>query len=301
MSGGPLAALLAGLAAVLAVAASWEAFGTGSPLGGTPPGGKGTGHTEPGLRSWLLSTIEPLRRARREGYLPTFDERFRLGMLFSFAAVVAGWWLAGPAVGLVLAIGAPALVGWLLSRARRRYRRAVERGLPDVARAIADCLSAGRSPRGALAAATASLEGPVRSEFQSLSYELEAGVPTTDAIRSLASRFGSPRVDAFATALISQRLAGGDLAALLRRFAEGAAERDRVAEDARSATAQARFTGYLVVAMPAGAALFTEMLRPGLFGSILSSVPALALVGLSLGLQLAGFILISRLARIGAM
>jgi len=153
----------------------------------------------------------------------------------------------------------------------------------------------------ALAAATASLEGPVRSEFQSLSYELEAGVPTTDAIRSLASRFGSPRVDAFATALISQRLAGGDLAALLRRFAEGAAERDRVAEDARSATAQARFTGYLVVAMPAGAALFTEMLRPGLFGSILSSVPALALVGLSLGLQLAGFILISRLARIGAM
>ena len=87
--------------------------------------------------------------------------------------------------------------------------------------------------------------------------------------------------------------------ALLRRFAEGAAERDRVAEDARSATAQARFTGYLVVAMPAGAALFTELLRPGFFASIVTSVPALILVGLSLVLQLSGFILISRLARIG--
>ena len=129
-------------------------------------------------------------------------------------------------------------------------------------------------------------------------YELEAGAPTTDAIRNLATRFDSPRVDAFATALISQRLAGGDLAALLRRFAEGAAERDRVAEDARSATAQARFTGYLVVDA-ARSGTFTELLRPGFFASILGSVPAWSWSGFRSSLQLAGFILISRLARIG--
>jgi tight adherence protein B len=281
-------ALLAGMAAALGVAAIWEAFA-----------GPKTEIAGPGLRAWFVSTIEPLRRARLEGYLPTSDERFRLALLFGLAAIAGGWWLAGPAAGAVLAVGAPLVAGWLISRGRRRYRRAVEGSLPDVARAIADCLSAGHSPRGAIIAATASLEGPVRSEFQTMRYELEAGTPTTDAIHELAGRFGSQRVDAFATALVSQRLAGGDLAALLRRFAEGAAERDRVAEDARSATAQARFTGYLVVAMPAGAALFTELLRPGFFGSIATSVPALILVGLSIVLQLAGFILISRLARIG--
>ncbi len=295
MSGTGFAALMAGLAAALAVAALWEAFGRGQDEGDSEsPDGDGQS-----LRASLISILEPLRRARREGYLPTSDERFRLALLFSFAAIVCGWWLAGPLVGGLLAITAPMTIGWLISRGRRRYRRSVEKSLPDVARAIADCLSAGHSPRGALIAATASLEGPVQSEFQTMRYELEAGAPTTDAIRNLAARFGSARVDAFATALISQRLAGGDLAALLRRFAEGAAERDRVAEDARSATAQARFTGYLVVAMPAGAALFTELLRPGFFGSIVTSVPALILVGLSLVLQLFGFILISRLARIG--
>ncbi len=297
MSGSGVAALLAGLAAALAVAAVWEAMGLGRRDLTNDVQGQGRGDS--GLRTWLTATIEPLRRARREGYLPTSDERFRLALLFSFAAIACGWWLAGPVVGMVLAVGAPMLAGWLISRGRRRYRRAVEKSLPDAARAIADCLTAGHSPRGALVAASASLEGPVLSEFQTVRYELEAGAPTTDTIRNFAIRFGSPRVDAFATALISQRLAGGDLAALLRRFAEGAAERDRVAEDARSATAQARFTGYLVVAMPAGAALFTELLRPGFFGSIVSSVPALVLVGLSLMLQLLGFILISRLARIG--
>ncbi|MCB0829515.1 MAG: type II secretion system F family protein, partial [Solirubrobacterales bacterium] len=175
-----------------------------------------------------------------------------------------------------------------------------KRALPEVARAIADCLSAGHSPRGALAAAADSLDGAARNEFRIIGRELEAGTPTGEVVRHLRDRFGSPRVDAFATALISQQLAGGDLAALLRRFAEGAAERDRVEEDARSATAQARFTGYLVVSMPVGAALFTELIRPGFFASILGSAPALVLVAISALLQLTGFMLISRLARIGS-
>ena len=84
--------------------------------------------------------------------------------------------------------------------------------------------------------------------------------------RRCAGALGSPRVDSFAAALLSQQLAGGDLAALLRRFAAAAAERDRAEADARSATAQARFTGLLVVAMPAGAALFAELLEPGFVG-----------------------------------
>lgn len=293
-----LAVLLAGLAAALAVVAVGESLSNGTAESGGPSTSRSDTSGQ-GMRVWLLGILEPLRRAGREGYLPTSDERFRLALLFAVVAIAGGWWLAGPVVGMLLAIAAPAVAGWLISRGRRRYRRAVERSLPDVARAIADCLSAGHSPRGALLAATASLDGPVRSEFQTMRYELDAGAPTADAIQAMARRFGSARVDAFATALISQRLAGGDLAALLRRFAEGAAERDRVAEDARSATAQARFTGYLVVAMPAGAALFTELLRPGFFGSIIGSVPALILVGLSVALQLAGFLLISKLARIG--
>jgi tight adherence protein B len=187
----------------------------------------------------------------------------------------------------------------LITRRRRRYRRAVETAVPDIARAIADCLSAGHSPRGALVAAASSLDGPAAAEFRRLRTDLELGIPTGEAIDRMARRFASVRIDAFAAAATSQRVAGGDLAALLRRFAEGAAERDRVAEDARSATAQARFTGYLVVAMPAGAALFTELIRPGFLASLASSGPALAVLAVSVSMQAGGFIAISRLARVG--
>ena len=85
-------------------------------------------------------------------------------------------------------------------------------------------------------------------------------------------------------------------AAALRR---AAAERDRVAADARSATAQARFTGLLVVAMPTGAALFAELVEPGFVARLLSDTPASVLLALAAALQLVGFAAIRRLSRIG--
>jgi tight adherence protein B len=248
---------------------------------------------------WLRDAIEPLRRARGEGYLPTSAERLRLALLGGIGAVFAGWYLFGPAAGIPLAAAGPLIAGWAVRRSRSRYRGAVERALPDVARAIADGLSAGHSPRGALAGVSVSLEGPASTEFERVRHSLDLGHSTVDAVRALADRFRSPRVDAFATALVSQRTAGGDLASLLRRFADGAAERDRVAEDARSATAQARFTGYLVAAMPAGAALFTELIASGFIGSLLASPAAIVMVGLAALLQAGGFMLISKLAKVG--
>jgi tight adherence protein B len=105
-------------------------------------------------------------------------------------------------------------------------------------------------------------------------------------------------VDSFAGALVSQQIGGGDLAGLLRRFAASAAERDRVAADARSATAQARFTGMLVVAMPSGAALFAELIQPGFIGGLVADDAAIALLAVAAALQAAGFAAIRRLSRI---
>jgi tight adherence protein B len=252
----------------------------------------------PALASWVQAAIEPLARAGREGYLPSGVERRRLGLLGGAAAILGGWLAGGPPLAIPLTVAAPALAASAISRRRNRYRRAVEVSLPQVARAVADSLTAGRSLRAAITAAPESLDGPAAAEMSRLGAELELGAATVAALEGLRVRVPSARVDSFCAALLSQRLAGGDLAGLLRRFAEGAAERDRVMEEARTATAQARFTGLLVVAMPAGAALFAELLQPGFAARLLASPPALALIALSACLQLAGFAAIRRLSRI---
>lgn len=252
----------------------------------------------PALAGWLRWALEPLRRAGREGYSPSTVERRRLAALATGAAIVAGWFVAGPWFALPLAVASPAASAWMLSARRRRYRRTVERALPDVALAVADSLSAGSSLRAALPAAAASLDGPASIELVRLGAELELGAPTEGAIAAWRRRLRSTRVDAFAAALLSQRLAGGDLAGLLRRFAEGAAERDRVADDARAATSQARFTGLLVVAMPTGGALFAELLQPGFLTKVMGAPGSAVLLALAAALQLCGFLAIRRLARV---
>jgi tight adherence protein B len=252
----------------------------------------------PAAAGWVRLALEPLRRAGREGYVPSTLERRRLAALAILVAVAGGWFLAGMAAALPLAVAAPAAAGWAVSGRRRRYRRAVERSLPEVATAVADSLGAGRSLRASLPAAAAYLDGPPAAELGRLGAELDLGAPTDVAIAAWRARMGSRRVDAFAAALLSQRLAGGDLAGLLRRFAAGAAESDRAAEDAKSATAQARFTGLLVVAMPTGGALFAELLAPGFLGKLVGSPVSAVMLALAGGLQVVGFFAIKRLSRV---
>jgi tight adherence protein B len=252
----------------------------------------------PAVAAWLRLAFEPLRRAGREGYAPSTGERRRLAALAAVAAIGAGWFLGGLEVALPLSVAGPALAGWAISSRRRRYRAAVERSLPEVATAVADSLAAGRSLRASLPAAAAYLDGPPAAELARLGAELDLGAGTAEAVATWRARMRSERVDSFAAALLSQRLAGGDLAGLLRRFAAGAAERDRVAEDAKSATAQARFTGLLVVAMPTGGALFAELVQPGFLAKLLGSPASAILLAMAAGLQVIGFVAIRRLSRV---
>jgi tight adherence protein B len=252
----------------------------------------------PAALAWVREAVEPLLRAGREGYSPSRPERRRLAALGALAAVAVGWLAGGLTVALPLAVAGPGLAAWAISSRRGRYRRAVERALPEVATALADSLTAGRSLRASLPAAAGSLEGPAAVELARLGAELDLGSPTGAAVEAWRRRMRSFRVDAFAAALLSQRRAGGDLAGLLRRFAEGAAERDRALEDARAATAQARFTGLLVVAMPAGGALFAELLQPGFLVKLVRAPASAVLLGLAATLQIVGFFAIRRFSRV---
>jgi tight adherence protein B len=253
----------------------------------------------PAVARWLAEAVDPLRRAGREGYLPTEAERRRLGVVGTAALLALALLVAGPGPAPVLALAGPAAAAWTLTARRTRYRRGVERGVSEIATAVADALAGGRSVRGALAAAAASLEGPPGVEMARLRADLDLGSSTSEALATLQRRLRSPRVDSFVAALLSQQLGGGDLAGLLRRYAAAAAERDRVAADARAATSQARFTGLLVVAMPTGAALFAELIEPGFVGNLLADPVATVLLALAAGLQVAGFAAIRRLSRIG--
>jgi len=252
----------------------------------------------PALARWFAGALEPLRRAGREGYAPSAEERRRLAALGTAGLLGGGALLLGPGPAPFLALAGPALAGTTIRRRRARYRGAVDRGLADLALAIADALSAGRAARTALTDAAGSLDGPIATEMARVRADLELGTPTAAALSGLREALHSPRADALCAALASQQLAGGDLSGLLRRFAAAARARDRTVADARAATAQARFTGLLVAAMPAGAAVFAELLQPGFLAGMLGEPASAILLVAAALLQVGGFLTIGRLSRV---
>jgi tight adherence protein B len=251
----------------------------------------------PRIAGWISESLNPLSRIRREGYVPSAEEQRRLALLGSCGIAAVLVLLAGFGPLAIAAAAGPWCVGALVARRKEGYRRAVERSVPDIASAIADAISGGHSVRGALAAAASSLEGPSSAELARVAADLELGASTADALRAMRGRLRSERVDSLATALLSQQVAGGDVAALMRRLAMAAAERDRVDDEARAATTQARFTGLLVVALPAGAGLFAELLQPGFISRVLGEPASAAMLVGAAGLQLVGFVVIRRLGR----
>jgi tight adherence protein B len=251
----------------------------------------------PRIAAWTREALNPLRRAGREGYVPSVEEQRRLALLGSGGIAAGTVVITGIGPLAVAAAAGPWFVGAVVARRGERYRRTVERSVPDVAAAIADAISGGHSVRGALASAAESLEGPPAAELARVSADLELGASTADALGAMRGRLRSDRVDSLSTALISQQVAGGDVAALMRRLAAAAAERDRVDDEARAATTQARFTGLLVVALPAGAAIFAELLQPGFISRVLSEPASAAMLLAAAGLQMMGFAVIRRLGR----
>lgn len=241
----------------------------------------------------LARLLDPLRAGRE----PSPPERRRLVLAGAASLLGAGWLLSGPLAGCVLAAGGP----WLVSRAvavRRARRRAeLVRAAPAVARALADALAGGHAVRGALehAAEGAGLSGAAAQELRGAGAALALGERTEDVLERLRRVAGDPAWDTIVAAILLQYEAGGDLAGLLRGVATTLDEARREEADARAATAQARFTAWLVACLPAGAAALAELAHPGYLLTLARAPTTATLAGAALVLQVAAVVAIRRI------
>lgn len=275
-------ALLAAAAAIAGVLGVWDALVAlerGAPL-------------RVAARWW-----EPIRRARHEGRDPTQLERRRLAAVATAALLAAGWLLAGPVGGIAAGVSGPGLALVALRARRRRYADELAAGAAQAARALADAVGAGHSARGAIAAAAPGFGGATGRELGAAAELLALGEATEVALERLRRRAGCAAWDALTAAILLQRDAGGDLVALLRRLAASLEAAERLDADARTATAQARFTAWLVAGLPLGAAALGELVSPGLIAGLLSDPLSRLLTTAAFGLQTVAILCIRHVAR----
>jgi len=252
----------------------------------------------PGVARSVADLADALVRVGREGRDPGAVERRRMLLAGAALAFVAGAVVAGPLAGLALGAVGPWAASRVLRARREHYRRAVEADAAAVAVALADALGAGRSLRGALAGAAEGLSGAAGHELRRVAGELDAGARTEDALEAMRARVRSARLDTVVAACLVQRRAGGDLSALLRETAEAFGDQARLEDEVRSATAQARLTGLIVVLLPLGGALLAELASPGFLIGLTTSFLTAWLVGVAVVLQVVAAVAIRRLGRV---
>jgi tight adherence protein B len=250
------------------------------------------------LAEWLARALAPLRLAGSAGLVPSRSERRRLALLLGTAALFGGLVLVGTLTGVVAGACAAVSTSRVVAARQRLYARRIDAGVARAALTVADGLSGGRSVRGSLEAAAGRLDGPIGLEFRRLESDMALGLTTDEALGRLRRRCRSRRVDVLVAAIRLQRRSGGDLTRLLREIAAAADEAGRLHDEARAATAQARFTGLLVIGFGPCTVILAELAAPGTLDRVTGSAAGLTLVGAAALMQAGGALAVGRISRV---
>jgi tight adherence protein B len=241
-----------------------------------------------------------LRRLLDQSGLGWRPNRFFLLTLVS--AVVFG--LAGylltrvPVVALL-----PALIGAILPylyvrRKKKKRLDAFEELFPEAIDLLGRSIRAGHAFTTGLQMVCEELDEPVATEFQRVFDEQRFGLSIEDSLQGLCERVELVDVRIFVTAVLIQREVGGNLAEILDNLSRTIRERFTIRRQLRVYTAQGRFTGYLLAALPLIMAFMISALNREYMRILFEEPAGRMMIALAVMLQITGYFIIRRIINI---
>jgi tight adherence protein B len=164
-------------------------------------------------------------------------------------------WLVGGVVGSML----PTL---FLKRRRSTRLKRFEEQFPEALDLLSRAIRAGHAFQTAMGMCADELPAPVGIEFRKSFDQQNFGLPLKDALNELAERVPILDVKFFVTAVLIQRETGGNLAEILDNLAHVVRERFKILRQVRVHTAHGRFTGYVLLALPAALGVVLAWMNP---------------------------------------
>ena len=173
--------------------------------------------------------------------------------MVAVVAVVAGLVglvLAGPIVGVLVAILVCVGVRFYVRRTESKRQAAFADQLPDVLQLVTTALRSGFGLTQALESVAEDAEEPARSEFAHVLAEVRLGRDLSDSMTALARRMRSKDLEWVVSAIDINRDTGGNLSEILDRVSATVRERGRIARQVRTLTAEGRLSARILMATP---------------------------------------------------
>ena len=195
-------------------------------------------------------------------------------------------------VGLFLPFGV------LKYKENARYT-AFARQLPDTLDLLSNSLRAGHSIYSAFEVITKDMPMPIAGVFKSALDELAVGSDFKSAILSLSKTVpDNMDLKFFITAVVLQRDVGGNLAKILDGLSITIRERFKIAGQLRAQTAQARFSGFMLICVPPIIASILFVLSPDYMQPLLETQQGNMALSFSVILLILGMFAIKRIITI---
>jgi tight adherence protein B len=219
--------------------------------------------------------------------------------------------LAGIGVGLVTLLFAPAwqfaLVAgafglslpilWLKIMRGKRMRK-FEEQFPEALDLLSRAIRAGHAFQSAMGMVADELPAPVGVEFKTSFEQQNYGLPLKEALNGLSERMPLMDVRFFVTAVAIQRETGGNLAEILDNLAHVVRERFKILRQVRVHTAHGRFTGYVLLGLPAALAVALMFISPDHMRTLFTVKMGQTMVMGAIVMQTLGFIWIRKVIKI---
>jgi len=185
-----------------------------------------------------------------------------------------------------------------LSVKRTRRLRNFEEHFPEALDLVARALKAGHAFVTGLKMVADEMEEPIGPEFRKTFDEQNFGLPLKDALENLTLRVPSLDVRFFATAVLIQRETGGNMAEILENLAHVVRERFKILRQVRVHTAHGRFTGYVLLALPAFLCIALSFINPDHMNLLFRERIGQTMLMVALGLQTVGYFWIRQVIKI---
>lgn len=244
-----------------------------------------------------ISVLDQLARAlQRAGLKLTVTEYMFVWLLTAAATtaagrVISGDWLPAFLTGLLGVFMPYFFIGFL----QASYLRAFNHQLGNVLMQLSGSMRAGYGLLQAVDFVAHEMPAPAGPELGQVVRDVKLGRSLMAALDDLTERVGSEDLTLVATAIHIHHETGGNLAEILETVTETIRERVRIKGELRSLTAQQRYSGYVLAALPILLFLVLMLINPQYESRLFQPGPTLcvpigALVSMSIGFLAIRFI-----------
>jgi tight adherence protein B len=265
------------------------------------------------VASEIITEMSPLdRQLYKIGFIQRLERMIDMAGLKidykAFALLVLVFAVAFCGIGFVLRrgtilaiifffIGGAIPLIYLSSKKKSRLVKFTEQ-FPNALDMIARSLRVGHSLSAAILMVGNEMSDPVAGLFKTAYEEQTLGLSIKDALGQMMERMPSADLQLFVTAVNVHREVGGNIAESLEKLAGVIRERLKIRRQVRVYSAQARLSGYILVAVPPVMALFFYVTTPGYMDELVTTTVGKYGIVYAVVSQIIGFLIIRKIINI---